>query len=133
MTELPQDTFWVPRAQFIRELLAAHPRIKNKTIKALCVAAGHEEPKRQAIQSVRNRPNASAAPVRPSYYTLWKEYIATRDNALAKGFALAETARMKEILVLAEHCIMQDKLREPLTARRVRKKRKPKPKPKPSP
>lgn len=131
MTALEPQTEppWKPsRAQLIRELVAAG--YKNKDISRWCVEAGYESPSPSALHRARTyETKGRPPPTRPSYYTLCKEYLEAHSRAVSKGLIISMTREMKVLLDLMERCILQDKMREPLTPRRVRKKRKAKPKP----
>lgn len=116
------DTPRRPRADFIRECLAAG--LSPKEIRARCVAAHYPEPKPEAIYraktyKTKGRPLAS----RPSYYTLWREFLAEYDRAYRKHILLGITGKMKEIIDCADLCVTQDLSREPITPRRKRKRK----------
>lgn len=130
IAKLEAELVRIPRAAFIRELLAVQPRITNKAIRKRCLEAGYDEPRPEAIYRARNYVTKGRAPAsRPTYAFLWDEFLEAHAAALAKGIPVAVTQRMKDAMEVAQRCRIQDRTREPLTSRRVKKKRKAKTKP----
>lgn len=115
------------RAPFIRELVA--DGLSNAEIRARCIAESIPEPSPQAIY--RARTFAFKGRRRPSYQFLWAEYLSEYRAAVARGVPIAITASLKEIAILAEAQIEQDKKPKPKRKRSPVKKRKPKPKAQP--
>lgn len=88
------------------------------------MAEGYEEPKPEAIYraktyKTRGYPVAS----RPSYYFLWKEFLQAYDRAYRAGKPIVITEKMKELIDVAEGCVMQDQIREPIAPKRRRKRK----------
>lgn len=142
------DALWKPRAAFIRELVAsgAHMpdhlqgkrshkrkltvREQNKLIVALCVEAGYDAPRPDAIYRAVKGYKIKGMPLpRATYYQLWVLFLDAYYRAVDSDTGIAITARMKRIIVEAETAVLQDKSGVPRTPRRARKKRKPKPTP----
>lgn len=117
-------TFWRPRADLIRECVAAG--LSTAQIRTRCLAEGYNvDPKtfHQAVYSARKsagRPIAS----RPSYYHLCQAFVREYENAYRAGKLLAITQEMKNLVDTMSACLTQDQLREPLTDRRKKRKTK---------
>lgn len=117
-------TFWRPRADLIRECVAAG--LPASEIRARCLAEGYEVSDKsfhQAVYSARKRA-PRPPPARPSYYQLCQAFVREYENAYRAGKLLAVTREMKNLIDVMSSCLLADQLREPLTERRAKRKRK---------
>lgn len=116
-------TFWRPRADLIRECVAAG--LSPKETRERCAAEGynvHDKSFRQAAYSARKSAGYKI-PERPSYYMLWVEFMRSYDGAVRSGKPIVVTQEMKNIIDVAEHCIIHDKVREPVKRKRKVKRK----------
>jgi hypothetical protein len=112
-------TFWRPRADLIRECVAAG--FTKKQIDAACIAEGYEAPSRQAVNSAKQSDGYPIA-ARPSYYAIVKLLCTEYEKAVRSGKLIVVTQEMKDLIDIGSDCLLQDQIREPTTTKRRKRK-----------